>query len=63
MMDNILPFKSSFVILWVTRSLRENHPKIVHYPIFQEVVPDLCRFDKFALPDLGAYFNSLAIYK
>ena len=27
--------------------------KMEHYPIFQKVLPDLCRFDKFALPDLS----------
>ena len=31
--------------------------KMEHYPIFQKVLPDLCRFDTFALPDLRPIFQ------
>ena len=35
------------------------HPcrKMEHYPIFKKVLPDLSRFDKFALPDLRPIFQ------
>ena len=37
-MDTIFPFKSSFVIICVTQSFRENHPTNLHYPIFQCII-------------------------
>ena len=53
-MNTILPFKSGYVIHRVTRSLLK---KREHYPIFEKVLPDLCCFDKFALPNLMPIFQ------
>ena len=54
-MNTIFPFKSGYVIFRVTRSLQKNGA--LPDPSKQKVLPDLCRFDKFALPDLWPIFQ------
>ena len=52
-MNKMFPFKSGYAIFCVTRSVQENGA----LPDLSTILPDLCRFDKFALPDLRPIFQ------